>query len=644
MRLTEFFAMEATEYLERLDAMVSGPEVPDTEEFVRLARALRGSALMAGQHAIAQSAGAFEGLARSLRERRRHWDEATKQLAVRAVDDFKVLVRSVADWTEAAESRAHDLTAELHHVSGRPSEPQRSRATEGLDAGTRAFLAREGSAVASALHLAARALQQHPTQSDPLDRVLKVMQPLRGLAILSEVPPLPDLLEGVEQAVGEIVKGRGEGADLLLEAGSKAVSRTAREIAAQGRAEPDTPETQEFARRLGRLLDLDADAAAIDTLFYDDGGPHVVQRGTPAARPAQLGRLELVSHGEHLRLAADELERAQTATQRQLRAQTLAGTFRALGGAWGGPLEDAVARFARAARRAVVAHAATAATTAFSAELRRAGGILGRVTDADEAGLAVELDGVTASLKTLAAEPAAAGAALEPAITPQPFLRRPPAHSVAAATEPPPAAEEPTLEMPPVTAPAAEPEAPPARTTTPARPAPRLSPEAVTLAEAVAPSEAVTWPEPVAPPEPVTPGPEEAPEPVPAPPTAPAPIAAAPESPAPPEPPPLPAPASAPLPESPDLAGSWVRYVRLIDAALVSPTSLDDLIAVGARDDGEIVSISEMVYSGSAALERALSLRQEIRAAIADGSTDVAHLDELIREVFDLVELGMEQG
>src|SRR3970282_656826 len=109
MRLTEFFAMEATEYLERLDAMVSGPEGPDTEEFVRLARALRGSALMAGQHAIAQSAGAFEGLARSLRERRRHWDEATKQLAVRAVDEFKILVRSVADWTEAAESRAHDL-------------------------------------------------------------------------------------------------------------------------------------------------------------------------------------------------------------------------------------------------------------------------------------------------------------------------------------------------------------------------------------------------------------------------------------------------------------------------------------------------------------------------------------------------------
>lgn len=622
MRLTEFFAMEATEYLERLDAMASGNAVPDTEEFVRLARALRGSALMAGQHAIAQAAGAFEGLARSVREKRRHWDEATRQLAVRAVDDFKILVRSVADWTEAAESRAHDLTAELQHVSGRPSEPPR-RAADGLDAGTRAFLAREGSAVASALHLAARALQQHPTQAEPLERVLKVMQPLRGLAILSEVPPLPDLLEGVEQAVGEMVRGRTEGADLLLEAGSKAVSRAAREIAAQGRAEADTPETQEFVQRLGKLLDLDADAPDIQTLFYDDAGPHVVQRGTPAARPAQLGRLELVSHGEHLRLAADELERAQAATQRQLRAQTLAGTFRALAGAWGGPLEDAVARFGRAARDAVVADAATAATRAFAAELRRAGAILGRVTDGDDPDLADELSGVAAALQALAAAPAAAGAQApaEPAEAPKLFLRRPPAHSVAAATEPPPGDDEPTLEMLPVEAPRAatpEPATPPPRTTAPARPAPRLSPEAV------------------APPAPETPEPE-APEPAP---PAPIPTAAASERPAP--EPTSATPVAAPLPESPDLAGSWVRYFRLVAAVGVPRTSLDDLIAAGTgRDDGEIVPIGDILYSGPAALERALSLRQEIRAAIADDSTDLSRLDELIREVFDLVELGM---
>src|SRR5207302_74359 len=65
----------------------------------------------------------------------------------------------------------------------------------------------------------------------------------------------------------------------------------------------------------------------------------IVRRGTAASstRPATLGRLELVSHGEHLRQAADSLERAPSATQRELRAHTLAGTFRVLGAAGGGP-------------------------------------------------------------------------------------------------------------------------------------------------------------------------------------------------------------------------------------------------------------------------------------------------------------------
>ena len=67
MGLTEFFAMEASEYLERLDALVSAVAPPEGEEFLRLARALRGSALMANQQAIAGAAAAFETLARSVR-------------------------------------------------------------------------------------------------------------------------------------------------------------------------------------------------------------------------------------------------------------------------------------------------------------------------------------------------------------------------------------------------------------------------------------------------------------------------------------------------------------------------------------------------------------------------------------------------
>ena len=41
----EFFALEAGEYLERLALLAGGPTVPDAEDLVRYARALRGAAL-----------------------------------------------------------------------------------------------------------------------------------------------------------------------------------------------------------------------------------------------------------------------------------------------------------------------------------------------------------------------------------------------------------------------------------------------------------------------------------------------------------------------------------------------------------------------------------------------------------------------
>src|SRR5256885_15057820 len=69
--MSDFFALEAGEYLERLDALLTTGEGPNADELVRLARALRGSALMANQHAIARTAAALEALARAVREERR---------------------------------------------------------------------------------------------------------------------------------------------------------------------------------------------------------------------------------------------------------------------------------------------------------------------------------------------------------------------------------------------------------------------------------------------------------------------------------------------------------------------------------------------------------------------------------------------
>ena len=208
--VVEFFTMEAGEYLERLDALLSGTSTPDVREFQRLTRALRGAAIMANQEPIASAAGAFEHVARAVREGTRQWDEATHQLTTRAVDDLKTLVRRVREWGDADTQKARDLTAALEGAVGlTPRQPRTSES--GPDSGTRAFIAREGAALASALDRAARAVAQNPLAHDPLQQIVKVMQPLRGLATLADLPPMPDLLEGIQRAVAETARGGGAG-------------------------------------------------------------------------------------------------------------------------------------------------------------------------------------------------------------------------------------------------------------------------------------------------------------------------------------------------------------------------------------------------------------------------------------------------
>src|SRR5439155_1335934 len=83
--------------------------------------------------------------------------------------------------------------------------------------------------------------------------------------------------------------------------------RAAREVAERGRPDPDAAEFRRFAELLVRSMESEPDVVSIGSLYYNDSGPHLVSRGVPAARPSTLGRLELVSHGEHLRQAAASL-------------------------------------------------------------------------------------------------------------------------------------------------------------------------------------------------------------------------------------------------------------------------------------------------------------------------------------------------
>src|SRR5881409_1062129 len=437
--MSDFFALEAGEYLERLDGMLAKADSPSADEIVRLARALRGSALMANQPAIARAAAGLEVLARAVREGRRAWDPQTQQLALRAVDDLKIFVRRVGSWTDADTAKAEALAVELEQVSGRPSAQIRAVEALGLDAGARAFVAREGAAIAGALERAAQALRANPRAHDSLQHVMRALQPLRGLAALTDLPPLPDLLEGIERAIGELSRSGLEPptnlGELFQVAGS-AIARAAREVAERGRPDPEGPDFRQFAGLLVKVMESEPDAVSIGSLYYSDSGPHIVSRGVPAARPSTLGKLELVSHGEHLRQAADSLERAPSATQRELRAHTLGTTFRALANAGGGVLADRVAQFAIAGREAVASGIAVSSAAAFAAELRRAGDLLVRSGTGDEEALATELDALTAALRAIQPGAAPAPAPAHAAPVPRPAPRPEPASR----PTPPPAA------------------------------------------------------------------------------------------------------------------------------------------------------------------------------------------------------------
>jgi hypothetical protein len=589
MGVAEFFAMEAGEYLDRLDTLCATPQAPDGEEFLKFSRSLRGSAVMANQQQIAMVATGLENLARAVRDGRRPWDEASRQIAIGAIDGMRLLIRHIREWTGADDQRARDLAGQLERASGRATAPARAGAG-GPDDGTRAFVAKEGASLAAALDQAANTLRQRPDAKEPVQVVLKVMQPLRGLAIVGDLPPLPELLDGIERAMGEVARRPGavpDAADTIA-AATKALARAVREVAASGSANAAAPELDTFAQTLARTLDLDPGVVTIESLYVDDAGPHIVTRGKPVVTDAD--GLQFVSHGEHLKQAGDALSSASTDSQRTLRALGLAATLRTLTGLGGSPLSDASREFARAAQLVVAAGRALTDTAAVVAHLRDAGAALSDAAMEDPAALAGRLGSVTSALNHLRSSPSGA------------------------------------------TAPAPSP-APKAAPATP--PAPRP----------IAPTRAIQPP---------------APAPAPAPPP---PAAAAPAPPRPPAPAPAPVAVTPPRVSQPvaedetgtDLAASLMRFERYQAALGMGPGSVDELLAgppalpggaakaTNGGGDG-VVAIADLVYRGPAALQRALSLRDTLRQALAEPGAGGTRTDDLIAEIYDLVKLGLEHN
>lgn len=381
--MAEYFAMEAGDYLDRLHALVTSEAAPPPEDLVRFCRALRGSALMANQPHVARAASGLEALAKGYREGRSAWDADLRGTLEHAVDELRQLVRRAGSWGEEEAARADRLARALEGRAGIPSPagPRISPpggagvALADSEAGIRAFVAREGALAAAALDRAARALRTTPGARDPLYAVLRRLQSLRGLAAMNELSPLPELLEAIEQAVGEMTRMFAPPPDVaeVFDAAAQALSRGAQDVARSGRPASDAEEPARFAALLLQVFAAERDVVDIASLF-PAGGDGVVQAGVPPQQSpqAQLGTVELVSMGEHLTRAAADLEHAPTSTVRQLRLYTTVTTLGSLAHAAGTLVPEALRDFADRARHHITTTAGRDAQ-ALAAVLREAG-------------------------------------------------------------------------------------------------------------------------------------------------------------------------------------------------------------------------------------------------------------------------------
>jgi hypothetical protein len=386
--MAEYFALEAGEYLERLAALVNREGSPPAEDLVRFARALRGSALMANQPVVARSAAGLEAVAKAYRESKRPWDGQLKERCGRAIADLKALVKTAGQWSDEETTRAERLALDLESLGGiaspagpRPTPP--ASAAPGTDAGVRAFVAREGALTASALDRAARALRTSPEAHEPLYAVLRRLQSLRGLAALTDLAPLPDVLESVERAVGELTRMFAPPPQVadVFEAAAQALARSARDVAQSGRGSADAEEARHFAELLLRAFATENDVVPIESL-YRDGEKGMLQPGT-SLKQSPLTTVEVVSHGERLCEVADELERAETPTVRDLRLYSTVAALRPLESALGDRVPATLGAFSGAARELIAQGGVARNPEEFADCIRQVGGILRGLARAD---------------------------------------------------------------------------------------------------------------------------------------------------------------------------------------------------------------------------------------------------------------------
>lgn len=272
--LLEFFIEEADDYLNKLRQVLSSSGAMDATELRRLSRALRGSARMADQEAIARAAAAMQAVGDDLASGRRHWDPYLRQSLETAVSEIRQMVRSSGSPPPDQARRAEALARRLGEATSPPLPSPRDRAR------FRLYLGTELRGLASEIGDALSVLERDPRNREPLKRLLRRVRPLRGIEGVDNIRAVGTAVAAVEEVILRIADTSatvGPGHLVLFRRAQQALDEVATEL-----IRGEEPGSGEFGpMEIEDLKDQVLETAAereivwVSEFFDDSPGPHL---------------------------------------------------------------------------------------------------------------------------------------------------------------------------------------------------------------------------------------------------------------------------------------------------------------------------------------------------------------------------------
>lgn len=211
--LRDYFVSESNEYFSQLKEQFNRLDASrgDPADFLRAARALRGSAQLARESRVYRAGLSLEHAARAMSAGSLAWNTDVSGRARRTIEDLESLANGGED-EDAAEARVKrvldrwrelgvNLPAETAQV-GKPAGGERSAASKQF----REFAAHEVAGISGEIDSTLAQLAHDPKNRDLLKAILRRQRALLGSARLDEIGVVAETLRAIEDLVRVIHK------------------------------------------------------------------------------------------------------------------------------------------------------------------------------------------------------------------------------------------------------------------------------------------------------------------------------------------------------------------------------------------------------------------------------------------------------